>query len=80
MPQVFPLVFDKPERAFPLLKLAGVPIIRFGEYLWEGMDASTCPVSMQLSRCVFQFPCHQELTDEDVSWMIERIRNAFALA
>lgn len=69
VPQVFPLVFDAPERAFRLLKQAGVPIIRFGEYLWEGMDKSTCGVSTELSRSVFQLPCHQELEDAELEWM-----------
>ena len=75
VPQVFPLVFEAPERAFPLLKRAGVPIIRFGEYLWEGMDASTFPVSVDLSRRVFQLPCHQELDDRELEWMIAEVRS-----
>jgi dTDP-4-amino-4,6-dideoxygalactose transaminase len=74
VPQVFPLVFDTPEMAFRRLKLAGVPIIRFGEYLWDGMDALTCPVSKDLSRRVFQLPCHQELLDSELNWMIDQIR------
>lgn len=73
VPQVFPLVFDSPESAFPQLKMAGVPIIRFGEYLWEGMPATTCPVSSDLSRRVFQFPCHQELLERELNWMIDKI-------
>ena len=73
VPQVFPLVFDAPERAFALLKQAGVPIIRFGEYLWEEMDATTCPVSADLSRRVFQLPCHQELDDAELDWMIAQV-------
>jgi len=56
VPQVFPLLIDAPERVFPVLKKAGVPVIRFGEYLWEGMEPGTCPVSMDLSRRVFQLP------------------------
>lgn len=76
VPQVFPLVFDAPERAFPLLKQAGVPIVRFGEYLWEGMDPSTCPVSTDLSRRVFQFPCHQDLADTELEWMITEVKSA----
>ncbi len=76
VPQVFPLVFEAPERAFPLLKQAGVPIIRFGEYLWEGMNASTCPVSAELSRCVFQLPCHQELLPNELDWMARCVREA----
>ncbi len=75
VPQVFPLVYDVPVRAFSLLKRAGVPIIRFGEYLWEDMDSSTCPVTAELSRCVFQFPCHQELRDNELHWMITQIRS-----
>ena len=78
VPQVFPLVFDAPERAFPLLKQAGVPIIRFGEYLWEGMDLSTCPVSVALSRGVFQFPCHQELSESELEWMIGQVKSVSA--
>ncbi len=75
VPQVFPLVFDAPEIAFQRLKQAGVPIIRFGEYLWEGMDASTCSVSNELSRRVFQLPCHQELQEWELHWMIDQIRS-----
>jgi hypothetical protein len=76
VPQVFPLVFDAPERAFAPLKRAGVPIIRFGEYLWKGMDPGTCPASLELSRRVFQFPCHQELEDAELDWMIAEVRAA----
>jgi dTDP-4-amino-4,6-dideoxygalactose transaminase len=78
VPQVFPLVFAAPERAFQYLKQAGVPIIRFGEYLWEGLDLSTCPVSTELSRCVFQLPCHQELSAHEMEWMIGCIRTLLA--
>lgn len=74
VPQVFPLVFDAPESAFALLKQAGVPIIRFGEYLWDGMDASTCPVTTELSRGVFQLPCHQELQDSELNWMVDQVK------
>ena len=76
MPQVFPLLIDAPERVFPVLKKAGVPVIRFGEYLWEGMEPGTCPVSMDLSRRVFQLPCHQELSDSEIEWMLEEVRAA----
>jgi len=76
VPQVFPLLIDAPERVFPVLKKAGVPVIRFGEYLWEGMEPGTCPVSMDLSRRVFQLPCHQELSDSEIEWMLEEVRAA----
>ncbi|MFM8330367.1 MAG: DegT/DnrJ/EryC1/StrS family aminotransferase [Candidatus Methylumidiphilus sp.] len=73
-PQVFPMVMDAPETAFAALKRKGVPIIRFGEFRWKGVDASLCPVADEYSRRVFQFPCHQSLTDQEISWLIEAVQ------
>lgn len=78
VPHVFPLVVAEPERAFDALKLAGVPIIRFGEFLWPGVDRTTCPVAAEYSRKVFQFPCHQDLGDDDVDWMIGNIQRVIS--
>lgn len=75
VPYAFPMVIDDPERVFAILKHAGVPIIRFGEMLWPGVDASICPVSVEFSRKVFQFPCHQELDEAELEWMIATIRH-----
>ena len=80
VPYVFPLIIDEPEKIFATLKRAGVPIIRFGEVLWPGVDDSVCPISVELSRKVFQFPCHQELDDAELEWMIEIIRGALSAA
>lgn len=76
VPYVFPFRVDEPERIFPILKQQGVPILRFGEFLWPGVDSNTCPISIDLSRRIFQFPCHQELRHEEIAWMIARIRDA----
>lgn len=78
VPYVFPLLVDEPERVFPVLKRQGVPILRFGEYLWEGVDELVCPVTADLSRRLFQFPCHQELRREELAWMIDRVKGALA--
>ncbi|MBC7573341.1 MAG: DegT/DnrJ/EryC1/StrS aminotransferase family protein [Herminiimonas sp.] len=75
-PWVFPLLTDDPQPVFHMLKEAGVPIIRFGEYLWPGVDASVCEHSVDLSRRVLQFPCHQELKQEEIDWMIQKIKDA----
>lgn len=75
VPQVFPLLVDAPEARFAPLKAAGVPIIRFGEYLWEGLEPGTCPVTEALSRRVFQFPCHQELRPDEVKWLATTVRD-----
>ena len=80
VPYAFPMVIDEPECVFATLKLAGVPIIRFGEQLWPGVDASVCPISVEFSRKVFQFPCHQELDESELEWMIDTIRRTLSLA
>lgn len=76
-PYVFPLITDEPERQFRILKNAGVPVIRFGEFLWQGVDATICANSVDLSRRVLQFPCHQELNLVEMDWMIGEIRSTF---
>lgn len=75
-PWVFPLLVEQPEALFQRLKRDSVPIIRFGEFLWPGVDAATCPVSVDLSRRVLQFPCHQELRESELDWMIAHIKEA----
>lgn len=77
VPHVFPLLVDDSQKIFPILKHRGVPIVRFGEYLWHGIDESVCSISMNLSRNLLQFPCHQELKYEEKEWMIAQIRKTF---
>jgi dTDP-4-amino-4,6-dideoxygalactose transaminase len=77
VPYVFPLFVEEPEKFFKPLKNHGVPVIRFGEFLWQGMDMDTCPVSISLSKQVFQLPCHQELTPAELDWMIKEIKEIF---
>ena len=73
VPYVYPLKVDKPEGVFHPLKKSGVPIIRFGEFLWDEAAEFTCPTSVQLSKTVFQFPCHQVLTESEIDWMTSLI-------
>ena len=74
VPLVFPLFVDLPEESFDILKKQGVPIWRFGEYLDEQITETFCPNSTTLSAHVFQFPCHQELENEEIDWMINTIK------
>ena len=74
-PWVFPLLTDDPTKIFKILKRAGVPIVRFGEYLWPGVDATVCTASVDLSKRVLQFPCHQELRQSEIEWMIAEIKD-----
>jgi perosamine synthetase len=78
-PWVFPLQTDNSHAVFTVLKMQGVPIIRFGEYLWPGVDASVCAASVDLSRRIMSFSCHQELKEGEIDWMISKIKDAMRL-
>jgi len=68
VPYAYPLVVEDEARAFAALKTAGVPMFR-----WEQADVATCATSARYARHLFQFPCHQELTSDELDWMIETI-------
>ena len=70
-PWLFPLLVDAPEPLFDRLRLAGVPMTRFAETLWPGVE---CANSAYLSRHVIAFPCHQALRPEELAWMSGAIR------
>jgi perosamine synthetase len=67
---------DDPEPLFARLHAAGVPLTRFAETLWPGVDAATCANSAFLSRHVLAFPVHQELRAGERAWMVAAIRQA----
>lgn len=74
VPYVFPFYVESPEKVFVAMKNAGIPIIRFGEQLWRGVDFSVCKVSYDYSKKIFQFPCHQDLEEKEVESMIGKIK------
>jgi dTDP-4-amino-4,6-dideoxygalactose transaminase len=74
VPHVFPLFVDDPDTVFPELRRQGVPMLRFGEWLWPGVDETVCPNSIELSRHLAQFPCHQGLAQEEIDWLVGTIR------
>lgn len=74
-PLVYPLKFDKPAQYFSALKEKGVPIWRFGEYLDKKITPDEFPISCELSETIFQFPCHQSLTQEELAWIISTIKD-----
>jgi perosamine synthetase len=75
-PWMFPLIVDDADAVFARLHREGVPLTRFAEKLWDGVDAGICANSLYLSRHVLAFPCHQELRADELAWMITRIRAA----
>ncbi|WP_229507806.1 hypothetical protein [Massilia sp. Dwa41.01b] len=75
-PWVFPLLVDDPEALFARLKALGVPLTRFGQPQWAGVDATTCANSAMLARPVLALPCHQELRPGEIDWLAARLREA----
>ncbi len=68
-PWMFPLWVDQPEALFERLLAAGVPVTRFAQSLWPGVDETVCANSAALSRQVLAFPCHQALRADEVTWL-----------
>ncbi len=73
IPWVFPLYVDHPEKHFLTLKKQRVPVWRFGEFLDSAITKDVCPVSVDYSKHIFQFPCHQSLTADELQWMLKKI-------
>jgi dTDP-4-amino-4,6-dideoxygalactose transaminase len=73
-PWMFPMLADDPESLFDDVRAAGVPVTRFARPLWPGVDETVCATSSMLSRHVLAFPCHQELREDELDWMIATLR------
>jgi dTDP-4-amino-4,6-dideoxygalactose transaminase len=77
-PWLFPLLVDDADAAFARIRQQGLPVVRFAETLWPGVDETRCPDSVRLSRHVLAFPCHQELTETELAWMQSHLAKALA--
>jgi perosamine synthetase len=69
VPYMFPLLLDKPEVHFFLLKRLGVPIWR-----WDDMVASGCKTAATYRLRLIHLPCHQELTCNEMTWLISKLK------
>ena len=67
VPYVFPLLVDAV--GFHMIKLAGIPLWR-----WEDMAVTDCAVSRDYRIRLLQLPCHQELREDELAWMIDTVR------
>ena len=75
VPYMVPFVIDQPEIVFPVLKRLGVPI-----YRWETLATDGCSVSNDYAQRLLQLPCHPELREAEIDWMIACIRDALSEA
>lgn len=69
VPYVFPLLIDTAGMGFHLLKLAGIPILR-----WEEMAVTDCDVASSYRVRLLQLPCHQSLHAEEMAWLIRTVK------
>ena len=74
VPYMFPLWIDHLSDVFPVLEDRAVPMQRFGQFPWAGVDEALCPVSMGHAHHSIQLPCHQDLRDEEISLIIDKVR------
>jgi perosamine synthetase len=65
VPYMFPLWIAHPEVDFFALKQLGIPVWR-----WDDMAVSDCSVAMQYRTQLLHLPCHQELTSNQLDWMV----------
>lgn len=78
VPLVYPLYVEKADLLFDTLKKRAVPIWRFGEYLDSAVTRELCENSVKLSSHIFQFPCHQELQEREIAWIIDTVTSVFS--
>lgn len=69
IPYMFPLIIDQPEVRFTRLKRLGIPIFR-----WDSIVASDCAIANHYRLSLLHLPCHQSLTEGEMSWMISAVR------
>ena len=70
VPYAFPLLIDAEGLLFHALKLAGIPIWR-----WEDMAITDCSVAQDYRLRLLQLPCHQELSEQELEWLIQTVRD-----
>ena len=73
VPFMLPLWVDRLEEVFPALEDAAVPLQRYGQFLWAGVDETVDPVAIEMQHHLVQLPCHQDLTAAE----LRRIAGAF---
>ena len=71
VPYMFPLFIDNPDVHFYALKNLGVPVWR-----WDDMAVSGCGVSRSYRLQLLHLPCHQELSETQLAWMIQKVSQA----
>ena len=72
---MLPVYIENLKEYFPAFETAAIPMQRFAQFLWPDMKADICPVTADYSKNVILFPCHQELSQQDMLWLASTVRN-----
>jgi hypothetical protein len=72
-PYAFPLVADEAGMVFHGLRMAGIAMWR-----WEDMAATDCSVSASYRISLLQLPCHQDLSERQMDWMLSSVKAVLA--
>jgi perosamine synthetase len=78
VPFMFPLWVDRLLEIFPALEDGAVPMQRFGQFLWPEMNPDVCAVTARHSRHGVQLACHQDIEEDEITAIVERVRAALA--
>jgi len=74
VPYAFPLIADNAECVFNSIRGQGLPVWRWEEVAADAVSA--CITTRQYRSALLQLPCHQELNDDEMDWMISVTRAA----
>lgn len=69
VPYMFPFYVDTPMPHFYWLKKMGVPVWR-----WDEMAVSNCQVAKDYRLKLLHLPCHQSLSENEMSWNISVVK------
>lgn len=72
-PYMLPLLIERPDPVFFVLKQSAVPIWR-----WDEMGVSGCPVASRYRTHLLHLPCHQDLSAAQLTWMVAQVTKALA--
>ena len=75
VPYMFPLLLAHPDTHFFALKRLGVPVWR-----WDDMAVSSSTVAMGYRLQLLHLPCHQELGDAQMNWMMRALAHVLTMA
>ncbi len=73
VPYVFPLWVDHPERCYQPIRRSGVPVFCW-DVLWPGVPEIPGDVGLTWSPHILQIGCHQDLREDDIRAIAERVR------